>query len=73
MAEHLLDNLHVSAACDGEAGGRVPQSVRVQVGHADRARRRAEGSAKRADPQRLAVADTGEHQVIRLLALHVDG
>ena len=32
-SEHLLNHLHVGAAGDGQAGGRVPQLVRVEERH----------------------------------------
>jgi hypothetical protein len=65
VPEHLLDDLDVGAGGDREAGRGVPQLVRVQVGHADRPRRRAERRAERAHAQRLAVSDAGEDQVVR--------
>jgi hypothetical protein len=35
VAEHLLDDLHVGAGGDREAGCGVPELVGVQVGYAD--------------------------------------
>jgi len=45
----------------------------MQVGYADRSSCRAERGPDGADPQRLAVADAGEDQVLRLLAGDVCG
>jgi hypothetical protein len=36
LAEHLLDDLDVSAGGDGQAGGGVAKLVRVQAGQPDR-------------------------------------
>ena len=36
MAEHLLHDLHIRAASDGEAGGGVAQLVRVKAGNLQR-------------------------------------
>nr|WP_242497974.1 hypothetical protein [Nocardioides glacieisoli] len=60
VSEHLLDDLDVGAAGDGEACGGVPEFVRVEVGYADGPGGRAERGAEGAHSQGLAVADAGE-------------
>jgi hypothetical protein len=66
VPEHLLDDLDVGATSDRQACGGVPELVRIQVRDPDGSGGRTERRAERADPQRLAVADAGEDQVVRL-------
>ncbi|MBS2937353.1 hypothetical protein KDN32_06330 [Nocardioides sp. J2M5] len=73
MPEHLLDDFHVGPAGDRQAGGGVPELVRVEIRDPDDARGRPEGRAERADPQRLAVADASEDEVIWCFVGHVVG
>jgi hypothetical protein len=69
VAEHLLDDLDVRTGRDRQQGGRVPQLVRVQPGHADGSRCgiKATGAEHR-DPQRAPTPHTAEHQVVGVLA-----
>ncbi|MFN8194695.1 MAG: hypothetical protein U0R80_10490 [Nocardioidaceae bacterium] len=73
VSEHLLDDLDVGPRGDGQAGGGVPQLVRVQVGNADRRRGRPEADPEGAHPQRLSGADAGEDEVLLPLAREVAG
>ena len=71
VSQHLLDDLDVGSAGDGQTRGRVPEFVRVEVGYADGPGSRVERRAEDAHPQRLAVADAREDQVVGLLAMEV--
>ena len=73
MAEHLLDHLDVGAGGDRQAGGGVPQLVRVQAGKTDDPGRCGEGGAEGGHPQGAPVADPAEHQVFGLPAGHLSG
>ncbi|HET8561733.1 MAG TPA: hypothetical protein VFL69_14515 [Marmoricola sp.] len=71
MAEHLLDHLHVGAGRDREAGGRVPQLVRMHARNVDGLRGGSECGAEGTHAQRSASADAGEHEVVGVLASDV--
>ncbi|GAA4739721.1 hypothetical protein GCM10023350_25110 [Nocardioides endophyticus] len=71
VAEHLLDDLHVRAAGDGETGGGVAELVWVQARDADGPSSRTELFAERAHPRRLSAPECAEDELVGSLVRDV--